>query len=597
MQIFINNKPAALKQGSSFDYVSENRLFSGSDGYTLNITFPLAGCPGNLEIFGNINRADVAAQKVVFDCELRDRSFCKVGSVVITEISEAEVKTQFLEGRSEQNFDKTFDKVYINELDLGAPEITSPSAITPSEAWPPVRNGVMEAVALPWWNCSDDGLAHNFTEFVNGGYQWSSSSGSLTWMPYLLFIARKICEAVGYSADFRAWENRDDLKYLLVCNVLPNAWDTPQYARALPHWTVDEFFEKLELFMGGEFTIDHRAKSISFEFTNDILSSTPCVELTRVVDEHTTEVTAEDENCDYLGARNLVYKDPGHDDWCFYSCNWFIRSRLKLDMVRRYDTLTELLADNKVFASWDGNSGRGYSFNSLLYAADVDTYFIVRAVDRTATGKKDVFGRNIYIYKCVCQQVNIFGGRIVDEDDDAEEEEIEFIPVRIADTEDKYGRCAFLEMNGFSEGSTSYKDSAETDAFWRPGPQQAIMAGKGEGKAEYYDSVFIGWWNGVPQVRGKLPYPYTEDITVADDWSGYTLNRFSLRLDSPSHRVVYPIDTKKKTTFKFLADSHPDVRALFLIRNKRYICERITATFTEDGMSRLLKGVFWPVEG
>ena len=135
MEIRINGKRAMLKKGTSFEYVAENRLFSGSDGYTLSITFPLRHCRENLDIFGHINRMDVIAGKVVFDCEIRDRNFYKFGSITITEINDAEVKTQFLEGRSEQNFDKTFDKVYINELDLGSPPTTSKSAITPLNAW------------------------------------------------------------------------------------------------------------------------------------------------------------------------------------------------------------------------------------------------------------------------------------------------------------------------------------------------------------------------------------------------------------------------------------------------------------------------------
>ena len=164
MQIYVNNRLAALKQGTSFEYVSENRMFSGSDGYTLTITFPLKDCPENLAIFGHINRADVAAQKVIFDCEIRDRGFYKFGSITITEISEAEVKTQFLEGRSEQNFDKTFDKVYINELDLGTPPTTSTSQITPSNAWHPASNSD-RCVALPWVN-DYSGNIQNLAEYV-----------------------------------------------------------------------------------------------------------------------------------------------------------------------------------------------------------------------------------------------------------------------------------------------------------------------------------------------------------------------------------------------------------------------------------------------
>ena len=147
MHIYVNNKLAALKKGTSFEFVSDNRLFSGSDGYSLTITFPLRGCPENIAIFGNINRADVAANKVIFDCQIIDRALVLRGSIVVTEISQAEVKTQFLEGRSEQNFDDTFDEIYINELELGSYPMTSlPS--NPVSQWQGLRSG-QEAVALP----------------------------------------------------------------------------------------------------------------------------------------------------------------------------------------------------------------------------------------------------------------------------------------------------------------------------------------------------------------------------------------------------------------------------------------------------------------
>ena len=97
MEIIINNQQAVLKEGTSFDFIAENRLFTGSDSYTLTITFPLRGCAQNIAIFGHIHRADVAKNKVVFDCEIRDRDFYRSGTITITEISDVEVKTQFLE--------------------------------------------------------------------------------------------------------------------------------------------------------------------------------------------------------------------------------------------------------------------------------------------------------------------------------------------------------------------------------------------------------------------------------------------------------------------------------------------------------------------
>ena len=138
MKIIINGKTATLKKGTSFEFVSENRSFTGSDSYTLSITFPLRGCPENIAIFGNINRTDIDKSKVVFDCEIQGVNFYRSGIITIVEVSEKEVKTQFLEGRSEQNFDDTFDEIFINELNLGSYPLSSLPA-NPQSQWVGLR--------------------------------------------------------------------------------------------------------------------------------------------------------------------------------------------------------------------------------------------------------------------------------------------------------------------------------------------------------------------------------------------------------------------------------------------------------------------------
>ncbi len=56
--------------------------------------------------------------------------------------------------------------------------------------------------------------------------------------------------------------------------------------------------------------------------------------------------------------------------------------------------------------------------------------------------------------------------------------------------------------------------------------------------------------------------------------------------------IVNPLE---KMTVSFISTSIPDVRSIFYIRGKRYLCEKITATFTENGMSQLLEGEFYPL--
>lgn len=600
MEIRIGGKLAALKKGTSFEYVAENRLFSGSDGYTLTITFPLKGCPQNIAIFGHVNRADVAARKLIFECEIRDRGFYKFGSITITEMNEAEVKTQFLEGRSEQNFDRTFDKIYINELDLGGPQYTSMSQITPANAWFPEYSGG-KWVALPWVNDYSGNIQNLAKHVVDNAvqnkshYEWDTANGSgLSWQPYLIHITRKICEAVGYEADFANWEAHEEYKYLLICNTLPHAWYMPAFNHALPHWTVEEYFEKLELFLGGEFDFDHRAKRISFAFTKELLAATRPVQLERVVEEHSTEVKVEDEDCDYSEAKNLVYKDCDHDTWKFYSCDWFIKGNEW--MIVRYNSLSELIAANKGYYKWSGSSGRNNPIDKILYAADVDAYFLIRPISRVV---KDIrMNRIIFEYTCRLQQINSFGGRIVNEDEDADQDEIEFVPARVDDTEAKYGKLLFLSFSSYDEDTTTGEDESKYP-FAKPRSLRSLEAGEKDKKSEYYDRIYIGWYDGSNYYQGsRLPHPMVEDIVIADDWSNFSYAHFSLRINDRNmarNQISHRIDPKQKTTFKFLADTIPDPRALYIIRGKRYVAEKLTATFTEQGMSQLIKMVAYPV--
>lgn len=602
MEIRINGKRAMLKKGTSFEYVAENRLFSGSDGYTLSITFPLRHCRENLDIFGHINRMDVIAGKVIFDCEIRDRNFYKFGSITITEINDAEVKTQFLEGRSEKNFDKTFDKVYINELDLGSPTTTSKSAITPLNAWQPNHANPV-CVALPWVNDYSGNIQNKAEHIVDDAlqnrshYEWSGDTTGLSWQPYLIYITKKICEAVGYTPDFSKWEQSEEYKYLLICNTLPYAWYMPGFANALPHWTVEEYFEKLELFLGGEFDFDHRGKRISFAFTQSTLAEKQPVKLENIVDEHSTEVKVEEENCEYAEQKNLVYKDCDHEMWKFYSCDWFIKGWQ--NRVVRYKSMMELLQANKGYATWRGQHGRENRIDKLLYAEDCDAYFVIRAVSRqiqveVRAGRIYVY----YIYKCRLQPVNLFGGRIVNDNEDADSQEIEFVPAWIDDTEDKYGRVLFLSFSAYDEDNNTTSEDDSDHPFMQTHTVSSLAAGEKDKKAEYYDRIYVGFWDGSQSTMGKLPRPWVEDIEIMEDWSNFSYLHFSLRINNGQQnrrRIIHNIEPKMKTTFKFLADTIPDVRAVFFIKGKKYLCEKITATFTENGMSQLLKGVFYPI--
>ncbi len=593
MRIILDNKEAALKEGTSFDYVAENRSFTGADGYSLAITFPLKGCPQNMDIFGHIARADVDKSKVVYDCEIHDVNFSLYGTMTIVEVTDTEVKAQFLEGRSVQNYDNTFDDIYINALDLGSyPSSTLPA--DPRTAWQGRDAGVI-AVALPWVN-NTSGNIQNEVVYNNSAYSYADDCKGLSYQPYLLDITYRICEAVGYECDLSAWENSEHLPYLLICNALPFAWDMPGFARALPQWTVTEFFEKLEQFLCGEFDIDHKAKRIVFSFTAELLAKCEGVSIEKVVDEYTTEISTEDES-NYIEMANVSYKECSHKLWGYYSCRWFIEDWRSNAL--EYDTLTELINTYKKYRRTQNYPRRNSTANKLFYARDVDTFFVLRSIG-TELVETDLQGYNVYNQKVVLQPVNVFGDRIEDEDS-GNDIELELVPAWIDETEESKGNCLFLEPGSYSEDTdTDTVDESDKDyrnRIIQPASASTIEAGEKDKKAEYYDCIYLAYWDGTSvNELGKLPCPVIDKVTMREDWTP-VLSDMSMRLEDRTATRTYTINPKQKFSFNFLADVIPDVRALFYIKGKRYICEKITATFTEKGMSRLLKGTFYQVVG
>ena len=618
-----------LKSGFSFDYVTENRLFLGRDGYTLSMAFPLKDCPENVEIFGQIHRADVTKSKINFECSIISGKTSLFGTLSVVKVSETDVECQFSEGRCAQTVVDPFDDTFINELNLGRQPETG--SYTPEQAWRGIAYGNNE-VALPWINEAYPTQFNNWVVYENNSYKWdknvyvnrrpttehmtSLNAGSLSWQPYLIFIAKKICEAIGYTYDFTEWEN-SDYRYIIICNTLPYTWTEGalrDYKSILPKWTVTEFFEKLELLLMCEFDIDHKAGHITFSLSKTKLAQIHPVEITDVVDDYSAEIAKDSESCDYIGSKRLVYKECSHAMQPFYSCDWFIAS---YSNVKEYANVNAIIAANKrhMLTASDGKQYAAYgdgarltehSFGEpsvwdatyhLMYSKNDDTYFTFRSigVHSDASGRRPG-GAQMY----VLQPINVFGSGS-EERDDVDTEEIEFVPVCVNDThisdDDDKGYMMFLSFSSYQDDVTD-SSSSEANTIHQPLPVSSIVAGKKEDKTEYYDVIYIGFWDGAVPNHGKTPYPMIDSVNVTQDWTYFSNHLSDLRLAGRTRNLnsqIPSINPKQKFKFSWLANEIPNPRATFFIKGKKYICEKITATFTENGMSQLLKGEFYPV--
>lgn len=641
MIILVDNREALIKSGSSFDFVAENRLFLGRDSYTLNITFPLADCPQNCEIFGHIDRVDTSKPSRIYECSIQDGGMSVNGVLRITSVTNDSVTAQFAEGRCRQTATDPFENTYVNELDLGSFKQPVASRVSPAEAWQinsTPEQLTLDAVALPWINNSYPDPPNNDAVYDSetGTYRWADDTTNLSWQPYLLAIAKRICAAVGYGCDFSAWE-ASNFRYLIICNTLPASWDIYEYARALPHWTVSEFFEKLELFLLGEFSFDHRSRFVSFQFSRDALDAIPEVEIDNVVDSYSVELANDsDTNCDYLGAKRLAFKERDDVIWAYQSCDWFFATSPAppisfskfIDLYNRYkprlvvapavsptkpgQSVPELslpFCDPPLGADGNPLFRQGY-IRGVFYAEDIDTSFVLRSIDVYSCSYGDSVkydGKLLtgwHTQKYALTPVNTFGSGSP-ESDDVDTTEIEFIPPCIMDTDEPHGDMMFLSPSGFSENSDATgPNDAETTPdddrthFRQNLPAATLEAGEPQELSEYYDSIYVGFWNGTLPVPGKMPFPVLDRVVITSEWELAITPFADMRLTSPARSAASQlpkIDPAQKFKFSFLSSSVPNPRAVFHISGKRYVCEKITATFTENGMSQLLKGEFYPI--
>lgn len=593
LNIILDGMRAVIKKNISFEFVAENRRFSKSDSYTLEIAFPIKDCRENIEIFGDLSRKDMSPKSMKFECEIIDNSFHKKGSAIITEFSESEVKCQFLEGRSGSDLSSPIADTFINEIAISSPS-SQKSAISPTQAWQASR----DCVALPWVN-NESGNIQNKISFEDGAYIWHTDTVGLSWFPYLTTVIKKICEAIGYSYDISDIESNEAIKYLLVCNALPATWYVPDVARALPHWTVEEFFSKLEDFLFGEFLIDHTNKSITYQSPEEISEGKKMVEITSDINDFTAEVFIKDSECSAIEAVNVKYKKSNHSLQKFYDCNEAVKRLRESGMTIEFETLQDLVdqIDNEFWLTQSGH--RNLNLSKLYYIKQDKRYFCAQCF-YTDSDKRKIMG---------LQNVNDFGERIIDESKSAKSVEIEFVPACIDYTDTTYGFTLFCAPGSFNESSENSYQTAEESIGSAGIPEGEEGNKRGAGgavevinieqlnveKSEYYDRIYLGWWNGQIQFNGLNPFPNVADVLAVGI---HAIKRYPFCLSlkserSPMSMYAEDIDTSVRYNIQFLSDSLPSANSIFLIKGKKYVCEKLTTSFTERGMSSLIKGVFW----
>lgn len=431
---------------------------------------------------------------------------------------------------------------------------------------------------------------------------------SFAVQPYVWVMVQKIAEATGLELDKNDNALYTDPFFRRIFIVNNNNYI--ECNKCLPHWSVNEWWTQIENTFGVVMTIDCASKKMSLSLRRDHYSRADTVEIDSVVDEFTTEI--DDDTQTDISANNVGFADFENDPADLLS--EFITGNAEI--VKDFNSLAELSA-------WAREQG------STVMAGKKDTIF-----DCTD-------GRQfIYTEEKGLVEVNMFRPRIVRENNSDLDIELKFVPARFIEGECRlypapvagsgsHGAMATEQSAIGSFPVTVLQAAGKADMRWYESGKESIdieniINGEDDEETTTADDKSDIIYMAIADLQHNDVYNEQVKLSTGGTFSGSfkyprpflreratcALDGQPVKEDAPCSLSLIRIDgqtnlanetlesnvaigTTVRHCFKFVAERIPDVGAVFLIRNRRFVCEKVEADIASDGLRKLITGYFY----
>lgn len=617
MKILVNGKQAVMKEGSSFEYHSENPLFTEAEDYSFDIEFPMKDCPQNILIFGALHVKGVDISTVTYPCRIQTASFDKTGILTITEVNEASVKGQFLEGMSTQRFAGNALDIYIDELDYTAYDGTT--------------NDMQVTDILFGTDWVDLAVYDADKDDVDPQY-------SRNWTAYRHIRLRKlmqiIAEMVGVAVEFGGLDSLPMFAKVVVANTtydvfqhdglqdpatgrwIYGARSFMNLEKTLPHWTIKEFYLNIAKYFGCLCRIDNQGQLIEYVPYGNFMQGSSLVEL-KVLDDFTVEM-GDAENASFVGSKKPKLPDDCNPD-NINVCPWIfdLKDKLGNKMViselqfgyglilpartGEYSDITEL---HKLFILGDADSNKWALITEEEKNQSDSKYFRYQHAEvlNQFTGMSED-GEELAVLPCTLKAVPLRTYSKID-------------PSNESSGYAYYDRFARLHYRMPVLSITP--NQSIIDAFLRSDNFEVLSGGEDglEKMMHKYKNLFLVIDTGQYDLNGHNVSVRRFEMLIGNEYATSEVNSFSGKVpyyssgiqdctwtlsptdDSvPGVADLPKVDETQLYRYKFLASSLPSATAIYVIKGKRYACLRLTAHFTTKGMSDLIEGEFYEIVG
>ena len=615
----INGHKAYPISTSSIKVTYANQYVTDDGEYTYDITFPM-NILENRVIFKNVSRLEVKKNVAKYDdCKLFCNSQLIMSGVgTILSANEKEIKLQIVGGKSRIKFNDRMTKHYIDEIPFGTAD---KPGYTVDKGWSqgfkdlqkindiyrldedkskflgvegkwcfvPVRDETNDMIAnFVGVDKTKQFIGYNAPYIVN-----------LAVQPNLMYIFRKVVEYEGYTLkrndfDCKPW----NLLYIA------SAYKTRELCKALPHWSSYTYIEEFRKLFNATIVFDDILKTCSVINASE-LATADSIEI-EPLDEYTIDYD-EDGSFSTSSTANLEYNlgNSANRD------NYEVISKKVFDNFEIVHS-KELMGSNKQFASttllWSEKQKRQTIIenfgNYYVYMVDENDNKSWKPVGIWSplirdSSSDDFIDLNISPVAQVVENINFKSGLL----------------------EDKYyERRCLLSMPNDKE-SESKKYDVDDDGYSYTSVQDALddesALDNSEDEQECMNIFFIlpgrvqstdGSTTKLSWVGEKSRWPqFLTDYRINEGFRlGIALfedKYFSLSLCMKSeygttslgalHASGLRIDNKNCMEVKFRSDDIPDPSKIYIIRNKRFVCEKIEMEVKDDAIEPVYTGYFY----
>lgn len=583
-ELYIDGKLAVLSDDFSSTVKQENSFFTKNGEYTYDIELKMDNAV-NQKIFGYLNRENKATiSKYDYGCRLVvDHKVLCVGTLTVTEPCSGYIKAQILSGNSELNY-FIGSSLMISFLDLGEITLTEEDVKVNArtKGYPE-----MDFCLCPICNSTTGFIFNKLANARVMGSGWTDSDIYIP-QPYLLSMMKKVITKLGYTIGICEPDN-SDYKNLYIAHLN----QTRKYNEMIPGWSVKDFLEEIENLLNVVFYLDNRKKTVDILFASTFYLGAAQQHVQNVTDDWEGDI--DDDNRIERSQLDVAYDLP---DTTYYKRAVIDSDLLSKFTLKHFDTTAGAIAWIK--AGCDGSK------TTIAVADDYGRYIAYMPDERVEDSGMIL----------PCEPVDSFPG--IDNEDTEDSVTCKMIPaaMEVQYLEDKSGRSNYKYLlccptiAGDSADTTDEEDTTEEDSAIDQIDNYTEESNDSEDKIclAFYSPLESGniffeqgesWYCPVPWTdewtANNFPAWYDFKAGETPSLSGATGSLRLELMDEDIYNDAYVIDSTHPRIFYCEDINFFDVRKIFIIRNKRYVCKEIEYTVTKDGRKRKWKGTFYPI--